>query len=124
MTVKLIHFVSSDGSYYDFFAIAPTDMAHEDAVTLANAVICQKNHEDHNNESDGCCDDGLSVQASIKAALAEFGFGVQEDLIECQQTVDWDLNHGFKESDQAVIDAFKARRVINTSVLGTKKLAP
>jgi hypothetical protein len=69
----------------DFFAIAPAGMSIDEAIEKADEVIMAANIEDAANEEGGC-DDGLTVEESIKRRLGEIGFVFPE----IRSTIAWD----------------------------------
>lgn len=70
--MHMLHFPSTSGADYDFFAVIPENMPLIEATTMANQVIVQTNREDR--ENDGCCLDGRSVEDNIKSTLSAAGF--------------------------------------------------
>lgn len=73
---------------YDRFVKAPEGMSAEAARQIVNAEIKRANDENEcNSESGpGGCDDGLTVEDSIKAALSKVGF----EFFKPTMTYCWD----------------------------------
>lgn len=118
--LQIIRFPSNDSWDSDFFAIAPSGMVLEDAVKLANAVICKKNQQ-YNETDDGTCDDGLSVEVSICAELASMGFGIGKSALVSQSTITWDGDHEFDAEQKSILAAYKAKKAISTVLSKTSK---
>lgn len=70
---QIFQLPSVDGSEYDLFALAPAQLAPQDAKRRIDQEIVRANTEDARNDLGGCAD-GLTVADSIKRALTLEGF--------------------------------------------------
>ena len=89
----ILHLPSCEGhGEYDRFVKAPEGMSEEEAVRIVETEIKRANQEDARNcegTGDGGCDDGLSVEESIKAGIAKLGL---EFFKPTMTSMCWDQN--------------------------------
>lgn len=112
--IRLIVLPSSVDAGCDFLALAPPSLSLDDAHQLVEAVIRKKNQEDYDN--DGGCDDGLEVEASIKAELTRMGFVIERAGLDVKKAIAWDDEHRVTPESENALNAWKAQQAIRRFV--------
>jgi hypothetical protein len=120
MPVQIIRLPAYNSSFDDLFAIAPLNMSIEDAIQLAKAIICKKNHECNESDS-GNCDDDLQLEESICAELTSMGFGIGEKAINMHETIAWDCAPDFDVEQKAILASYEAKIAISAVLSNTAK---
>lgn len=89
---QLIRLPSNDGhGQYDFHVQPPAGMSTPDALQMVNDTIYSVNRED--DENDGECLDGKSVEENIVAKLVAAGFVVAAEIAVSNNWDDYDQNY-------------------------------
>jgi len=88
MAREILHLPSAEGhGEYDLYVRAPDGMSADNARERVNTEITRANREDRENANGGC-NDGHSVEDSLKAVLSTEGF----EFFKPAMTRCWDEN--------------------------------